>query len=218
MNTNIVKVSREYNVKRFIGVLSTCIYPDVVDHYPMTENDLFSGPPTKSNLSYGYAKRSMAIQIDAYNQQYGTGYNYLIPCNLFSELDDYGNDNKMHFVTALLQKIKDNDKVLPLLGTGKPLRQFMYAGDFAQVIKEVIDKDIYENFNIAPDYNHSIKELAELALEATGKDLEIQFSQPELDGQYRKDVSNNKMKEILPDFKFSDLKSKLKEVYTKIND
>ena len=31
MNTNIVKWSRLTGVKRFIGILSTCIYPDKVD-------------------------------------------------------------------------------------------------------------------------------------------------------------------------------------------
>ena len=68
MNTNILKVSHEYNVKRFIGILSTCIYPDKVDLYPMKEEVMFDGPPTPTNFSYGYAKRCLAVQIDAYNK------------------------------------------------------------------------------------------------------------------------------------------------------
>jgi len=67
INTNIVKVCKEYNIKRFIGILSTCIYPSVVENYPMKEEDLFIGPPPQSNFSYGYAKRCLAVQIDAYN-------------------------------------------------------------------------------------------------------------------------------------------------------
>ena len=35
MNTILIKVCQEYNIKRFTGILSTCIYPDVVDTYPM---------------------------------------------------------------------------------------------------------------------------------------------------------------------------------------
>lgn len=214
MNTNILKVSHEYKVKQFIGVLSTCIYPDTVKKYPMKEEDMFLGPPTSTNFSYGYAKRCLAVQIDAYNEQYGTKYNYLIPCNLYGEFDNFENENKMHFITALLHKIRNaKDNKIELLGTGKPLRQFMYAGDFANIIKLVIDNKITENFNVAPNFNYSIKEMAELAVQTINPKLEINFSNPELDGQYRKDVDNDKMIKLLPDFKFTGLEEGILKTY-----
>ena len=83
MNTLLVEYARRMNVKRFLGVLSTCIFPDVMEKYPMKEEDLHSGPPTLTNFSYGYAKRSLAVQIEAYNKQYNTKYQYLTPCNLY---------------------------------------------------------------------------------------------------------------------------------------
>ena len=55
INTNVLKSCYKYKTKQFIGVISTCAYPDVVSSYPMTEKDLFSGPPAKTNFSYGYA-------------------------------------------------------------------------------------------------------------------------------------------------------------------
>jgi len=218
INTNIVKVCKEYNIKRFIGILSTCIYPSVVDNYPMKEEDLFIGPPPPSNFSYGYAKRCLAVQIDAYNKQFGTKYNYLIPCNLYGDYDNMHDESKMHFITALLNKIRNSkDKTLHLLGTGKPLRQFMYAGDLAAIIKLVIDNDITENFNVSPNFNYSIDEMAKIALEVTEKDYEIIYDRPDLDGQFRKDVSNNKLLKIFPLFKFTGLKEGLKQVYDKIS-
>jgi GDP-L-fucose synthase len=57
MNTLLLKYSKQNNVKRFIGILSTCIYPDFVSSYPIKESELHIGPPTESNFSYGYAKR-----------------------------------------------------------------------------------------------------------------------------------------------------------------
>ena len=218
INTNIVKVCKEYDVKRFIGILSTCIYPSVVDNYPMTEEDLFIGPPPPSNFSYGYAKRCLAVQIDAYNKQFGTKYNYLIPCNLYGDYDNLHNENKMHFITALLNKIRNSqDNSLYLLGTGKPLRQFMYAGDLAKIIKLVIENNITESFNVAPDFNYSIDEMAKIALDVTNKDYDIIYDRPELDGQYRKDVSNKKLLKLFPNFKFTQLKEGLKKVYDKIS-
>jgi len=134
INTNVLKSCHKYNTKQFIGIISTCAYPDVVSSYPMTEKDLFSGPPAKTNFSYGFAKRSLAVQIEAYNKQYGTNYSYLIPSNLYSEHDDFTNESKMHFITALLYKIKNSKGTIELLGDGTPLRQFMYAEDFARVL------------------------------------------------------------------------------------
>ena len=184
----------------------------------MSEEDLFIGPPPPTNFSYAFAKRCLAVQIDAYNKQFGTKYNYLIPCNLYGDYDNLHDESKMHFITALLNKIKNaKGKQLNLLGTGKPLRQFMYAGDLARIIKEVIDKDITESFNVAPDFNYSINEMAKVALEVTGNDYEIVYDRPELDGQYRKDVSNKKLLEIFPNFKFTQLKTGLKQVYDKIS-
>jgi GDP-L-fucose synthase len=222
MNTNIVKACHEYKIKRFTGILSTCIYPDKLKRYPMLEEDMFKGPPTPTNLSYGYAKRAMAVQIDAYNKQYGTKYNYLIPCNLYSEYDNFHNESKMHFVTALLKKIKISKPIadltiIKLLGTGKPLRQFMYAGDFARVIKEVIDKKITESFNVAFPINYTIDQLAHKTLGTLKENYYIEYSKPELDGQYRKDVDITKMLKIFPNFKFTGFEQGIKKVYDKIS-
>jgi len=215
MNTNLVKVCYEQKVTRLIGVLSTCIYPDIADSYPMKEEDLFSGAPTQTNFSYGYAKRCLAVQVNAYNQQYGTKWNYLIPCNLYSEYDNFDNENKMHFITALLNKIKKSGKNINLLGTGKPLRQFIYAGDLARIIKEVIDRGITDSFNVANDENYSIDELTRRILISLKKTPQIKYNNPELDGQYRKDVCNKKLKNLIPNFQFTNLEEGISRVYRK---
>ncbi len=216
MNTHMLKASKQFQVKRFIGILSTCIYPDVVENYPMKEEDIFLGPPTQSNFSYGYAKRCLAVQIEAYNKQYDTKYNYLTPCNLYSEYDNFNNENKMHFMTALLKKIKTSEGELNLLGTGKPLRQFMYAGDLARIIKEVIDNDITDSFNVATSENLSINEMANISLKVLNKNLKIKYSKPELDGQFRKDVCNKKLLNYIPNFKFTSFEEGIKKVYSNI--
>tara|TARA_R110002012_G_scaffold281672_1_gene470958 strand:- start:217 stop:750 length:534 start_codon:yes stop_codon:yes gene_type:complete len=174
------------------------------------------GPPAQSNFSYGYAKRCMAVQIDAYNKQYGTKYNYLTPCNLYSEYDNFNNESKMHFMTALLKKIKLSKETLNLLGTGKPLRQFMYAGDLAKIIKEVIDNDITNSFNVATPENLSIDKMANISLNVLNKNLNINYSKPELDGQFRKDVCNKKLLKYIPNFKFTSFEEGIKKVYDKI--
>ena len=122
----------------------------------------------------------------------------------------------MHFVTALLNKIKNANKTLNMLGTGKPLRQFMYANDLARVIKEVVDNDIVESFNVAPNFNYTIDEMVNKTLNVLNKNLIVEYDRPELDGQYRKDVSSEKMLSVLPNFEFTQFENGVESVWEKI--
>lgn len=217
MNTLLLKYSRINEVPRLTAILSTCIYPDVFPEYPLKEEDLHKGEPQKTNFAYAIAKRSLAVQIDAYNRQYETKYNYLIPCNLYGEYDKV-DEKRSHYLTALLGKIikaeREGKKEINLLGTGKPLRQFMYGGDLARTIKHCIENDVHESFNVAVDENRSIREIAEIALEATGNDdFSLNFDQTSPDGQFRKDVSNARMKSLLPNFRFTPLEDGIRKVY-----
>ena len=217
MASNVLRKCHEYNTDRVIAMLSTCIYPDVVKKYPMVEEDLFNGPPPPTNFSYGIAKRCIATQIDSYVKQYKKKWSYLIPCNLYGEHDKYG-EHHSHFVSALIKKIYESDEVLSLWGTGKPLRQFMYATDLARVIKYVIDNDINDNFNVAPDYVYTIKEIAEIGVKACDKEhLKLEFDKNKPDGQFRKDVDSSKLLNILEDFEFTPLGDGIRRVYDKFS-
>lgn len=222
MNTLLVDYAHKMKVKRFIGILSTCIFPDVMEIYPMKEEDLHLGPPTLTNFSYGYAKRSMAVQIDAYNKQYGTKYQYLTPCNLYG-IGDKDHETNSHFITALVKKIFDakqnNEDSITLYGDGTPLRQFMFADDFAKVIYDVVTNEIYDNFNVAGEENLSIKEMANIALQSCdAENLEIKWDTDKPNGQHRKDVSIEKLKTLLPDFSPLSLSEGIKMVYNSYYD
>ena len=217
MDTLLIDYARKNQVERFIGMLSTCIYPDKVEEYPMTEQMIHNGPPTPTNFSYGYAKRCLAVQIDACNKEYGTKYQYLTPCNLYGEYDKFGENS--HFVASLIKKIiiadRNGEENIELFGTGNPLRQYMYSHDLARVIKQCIDDDITDSFNVATKENLSIKEITEIVLDAIQpnnvKGFNFDTSKP--DGQYRKDVSTSKMETIIPGFKFTPLIDGIKETY-----
>jgi len=216
MNTLVLKYAQQHNVKRFIGILSTCIYPDIVESYPITEDMLHLGPPAKTNFSYGYAKRALAVQIDAYNQQYGTQYQYLTPCNLYGEYDKYGDNS--HFIAALIKKIhnakENNENKITLFGDGSPLRQFMHSDDLAYVIKYCLDNNIYNNMNVAVDKNLSITEMAQIALKACDAEhIKIEYDTTKPNGQYRKDVSIDLLKEKLSSFNPINLQDGIKKTY-----
>ena len=217
MNTFVLKESFANNIENFLGILSSCIYPDKIKKYPIKESELLNGAPHRDLFSYSYAKRCMAIHIDMYNKKFNTKYNYLIPCNLYGEFDKF-DEIQGHFVGALIQKIinakKNNEKSIKLFGDGTPYRQFMHAKDIAKIIKTVIEKDISESFNVATEENYTVQKIAEIALEACdAKDLKIEFDKTKPNGQLRKDIEISKMKKLLPDFKPILLKDGIKKIY-----
>jgi GDP-L-fucose synthase len=122
-----------------------------------------------------------------------------------------------HFITALIKKIYDaninGDDYITLFGDGTPLRQFMYADDFAKVIFQVIENNIFNNFNVATPENLSIKEMAEIALDACDSNhLEIIWDTSKPNGQFRKDVSIDILKNNISNFTPTSLYEGIKNI------
>ena len=219
MNTFVLQESFLNKVESFLGMLSSCIYPNDVKNYPIKEENLLEGAPHQDLFSYSYAKRCLAIQIDAYNKKYNTKYNYLIPCNLYGEYDKF-DPIEGHFVGALIEKIinakKNGEKSIEIFGDGTPYRQFMHARDLAQIIKMTILKNIFLSFNVATDENYTIKKIVEIALEACNiQNLNIYFDKSKPNGQLRKDIDITNLKKLFPDFKPINLIDGIKEIYNK---
>ena len=219
MNTFVLQESFLNKVESFLGMLSSCIYPNDVKNYPIKEENLLEGAPHQDLFSYSYAKRCLAIQIDAYNKKYNTKYNYLIPCNLYGEYDKF-DPIEGHFVGALIEKIinakKSRSKSIEIFGDGTPYRQFMHARDLAQIIKMTILKNIFQSFNVATDENYTIKKIVEIALEACNiQNLNIYFDKSKPNGQLRKDIDITNLKKLFPDFTPINLIDGIKEIYNK---
>lgn len=216
MNTYLVKYARMFNVKKFVGALSSCIFPDVSDHYPMLEEDLHNGMPTATNFGYGYAKRVMGVHIDIARKQ-GLNYSYIIPSNLYGEYE-HGDVSRKHFVGALLEKIhqaKENgDDHITLFGDGTPLRQFTFAKDVAEILNLIVKYDVKENLNVTVPDNLSIDRMARMALIATNNNhMEIRYDTSKPNGQMQKDISPEKLLKIFPNYEFTSYIKGIQQTY-----
>ena len=216
INTLVMKYSRIYNVKKFVGILSSCAYPDVSNNYPLSESNLHEGMPNINNLGYGYSKRLLGLQIDMFRNT-GLNYSYLIPNNLYGEFER-GDIDQKHFIGALLKKIKTanelGEKSIVLFGDGTPLRQFTFAEDIARIILLIIKNNIKENLNVGISENLSIDEIAKLSLVATNSShLKIEYDSTKPNGQYRKDISIKKFNDLFPEFKFTSYLDGMRKTY-----
>jgi GDP-L-fucose synthase len=195
INTNVLEYSRKHNVKKVVSVLSTCIYPDSVS-YPLTEADIHSGPPHKSNYAYAYAKRMLDVQSRAYREQYGCNFITAVANNLYGENDFYDLENS-HVIPAITRKMyeaKLNKENVTLWGAGTPLREFTYSGDMAELLLFLLDNyDGADPINVGNVQEVSIKDVAEMISEFIGFDQKIIWDTSKPEGQYRKPSSNKNL-------------------------
>ena len=195
INTNVLHYAKKYNVKKVLSVLSTCIYPDVVN-YPLTEKDIHNGEPHYSNFAYAHVKRMADIQSRAYRRQYGCNFVAIVPNNLFGENDNFDLEDS-HVLPAIIRKIyeaKINNDSVYLWGDGTPLREFTYSKDLSKIILFLLDRYNDETpINVGNTKEYSIKNVAIMIAEILDYRGEIIWQTDMPKGQHRKPSDNSKL-------------------------
>ena len=185
-----MKASYECNVDNLICCLSTCIFPDQTT-YPINETMLYSGEHHFSNDAYAYDKRMLEVQCKIYREQYGKNNVCVIPTNIYGEHDNYSLEDG-HVIPSLIHKCficKNEGKPFVVMGTGTPLRQFIYAIDLAKLILIILnDYKCNESIILSVSENEevSIKEVATIIGNKYNYADHIIFDEPYSDGQYKK--------------------------------
>ena len=210
---NVLEACRQAKVGRLLTALSTCAWPDKLKSYPMTESDLHSGPPTPTNISYGYSKRLLHVASCAYRDQYDLNYSTFAPSNIYGPGDNF-DELTSHFIPACIRKFhRSSSGKVELWGTGKPKRQQLFVDDLAKAIPIILKRHNTDApLIVAPDENLSISEMAEVVKLVTGSCAEIEYNN-QMEGQQRKDGCNEMFKSIAKDFKFTPFKRGIEITY-----
>ena len=213
MNTNVIHCAYKSGVKRVLSSLSTCAFPDKLDSYPFREEDIFKGPPAETNFSYGYTKRALHVQSLSYRKQYGLNYSTFCPSNIYGPGDHFDSE-RSHFVPALISKIANaRENMISLWGSGNCLRQQLYVDDLIKIIPTLLEKHNSDiPLIVAPDENLSINEMAETLINQLNKTIKIVYNN-HMDGQFRKDGSNLKLRELIGNFEFTKFKDGIIKTY-----
>ncbi len=217
INLNVLEAARVCNAKKVLSTLSTCIYPDDAP-YPLTEEQIHSGPPHHSNYAYAYAKRMLDVQSRAYREQYGLNCITAVPNNLFGINDNFDLD-RSHVLPAMVRKIyeaKKFNKEVILWGDGSPLREFTFSEDAAKILVFLLDKyDGEHPINIGNTMEYSIAHAAKLLASILDYDGEIIWNITCPAGQFRKPSSNKKLLSLgWTEDKYTDFEKALRTVCT----
>eukprot|EP00659_Diplonema_papillatum_P010761 gene10761-16573_t len=215
MNDNVMECCRIFKVKKLVSCLSTCIFPDKTT-YPIDETMLHNGPPHSSNVGYAMAKRMIDVLNKCYNEQHGCNFTSVIPTNIYGPYDNYHLDDS-HVLPGLTHKCylaKKNGTALTVMGSGKPLRQFMYSHDLGRLMVWVLRE--YDSpepiiLSVGEQDEISIKEAVDGVVKAMDFKGEVIFDTNKADGQFKKTASNAKLSKLLPDFQFTPFQQGVQE-------
>ena len=214
INYNVLKCCHDYQVKKVVSCLSTCIFPDKTS-YPISEEMLHNGPPHTSNDAYAYAKRMLEVHSKAYQEQYGDNFICIIPTNIYGEHDNYSIESG-HVIPALIHKCylaKQNKKPFVVCGSGKPLRQFVYSLDLAKlVLWSLLEYNEKESIILSDNEENevSIGVIARLIAREFDYEEHMIFDKSFSDGQFKKTADNRKLMKLFPEMKFTDIRVGIK--------
>ena len=189
IQTNIMKLCKDLNVKNLVLLNSNCSYP-INSQQPYKESNFLDGQPHNSNLGYATAKRSGYLGGLMLQKQYGIKTYHPIPCSLYGPNDNFNLENS-HFIAAAIRKIFEAKKAksskLEFWGSGKPRREFMYVDDAVEGILFLLEKKLSgELVNISWGIDHSIKDVIKIISEELKFEGEIIWDKSKKDGAMSK--------------------------------
>eukprot|EP00917_Polyrhabdina_sp_WS-2016_P026329 GHVP01056581.1.p1 GENE.GHVP01056581.1~~GHVP01056581.1.p1 ORF type:complete len:332 (+),score=47.17 GHVP01056581.1:787-1782(+) len=214
LGVTVLSASNEYKVEKVISCLSTCIFPNGLDK-PINEDMLHDGKPHDSNYGYSYAKRMYEIMSRVFNEENEKKpFHCIIPTNVYGPHDNFSLQDG-HVVPALIHKCYDaikNNKKFVVCGTGKPLRQFIYSEDLANIMVKMLLSDNTPFSLIAANQREiAIGYLAETIAKEFGYDKsDIVYDTERADGQYKKTADPSKLNETFPDLKMIEFEEGIK--------
>jgi len=102
IQTNVIDAAYRNDVKRFLFLGSSCIYPKLAPQ-PMPESCLLTGELEPTNEWYAIAKISGVKMCQAYHKQYGFDAISAMPTNLYGPNDNFDLE-KSHVLPAMIRK------------------------------------------------------------------------------------------------------------------
>lgn len=209
MQCNILDSAFRSNVKKLMFLGSSCIYPCKAEQ-PIPESALLTGPLEPTNEGYAIAKIAGLRQCEFYMREYGAQFVSVMPCNLYGYNDNFSM-LRSHIIPAMIRKfhsakVNGFDSV-EVWGTGKVLRELLFADDMARACVFVMNNYSGEEFlNVGYGEDFTIAQIAEMVKNAVGYEGRIVFAPDKPEGMYRKIVDSSRINALgwKPDVRIED--------------
>jgi GDP-L-fucose synthase len=189
MGLQVVEACRVYGVQKAVILGTVCSYPKWTP-VPFREDDLWAGYPEETNAPYGLAKKMLLTQCQAYRQEYGVNYVFLMPSNLYGPRDHFDLTGG-HVIPALIRRFlegrEERASEIQLWGSGEPTRDFLFVDDAAEAVIAAAER--YNGaapVNIGSGQEISICSVAQQIAELVGFRGKVKLDATRPNGQMRR--------------------------------
>ncbi|MGA1495692.1 MAG: NAD-dependent epimerase/dehydratase family protein, partial [Rhodothermales bacterium] len=185
INLNVVHECVRKGVKKVFYSSSACIYPEHnqldPDHPNCEESSAYPADP---DSEYGWEKLFSERMFFAYHRNYGLDVRVARFHNIFGPMGTW-TGGKEKAPAAMLRKAAEaqDGGVIEVWGSGRQTRSFLYITECLEAVRRFMDSDFRGPVNIGSEEMVSINELAQMAIDISGKNLSIH----NIDGQEFRD-------------------------------
>ncbi|WP_438967325.1 GDP-L-fucose synthase family protein [Flavobacterium sp.] len=199
IQNNLIDAAHRHEVKKFIFLGSSCIYPKMAPQ-PLKEDYLLTGPLEPTNEWYAIAKIAGVKACEAIRKQFNKDFVSLMPTNLYGTHDNFDLQTS-HVLPAMMRKFHEaklnNHAPVTLWGSGTPMREFLFVDDLAAAVLFALENTLDDNlYNVGTGIDLIIKDLALLIQKTVGHQGEIIWDESKPDGTPRKMMDVTKLKAL----------------------
>lgn len=181
MNINIAKVLHDQGFKgKLFYSSSACMYPQEIqretNNTGLKESDAY---PLNPDSCYGLEKAFSERLYLAYARNYGLNVRIARFHNIYGPEGTY-QGGKEKAPAAMCRKVAEAQQLplskgyhIEVWGDGLQTRSFLYIDDCIDAVRLLMESDFKEPINIGSDEMVSINQLAQMAIDISGKDAEI---------------------------------------------
>lgn len=174
-----LNVARECIIKKVGKIFyssSACMYPEHNQLDPNNPNcEESSAYPANPDSEYGWEKLFSERLYLAYNRNYNLDVRIARFHNIFGPQGTWSG-GKEKSPAAMCRKVAEgnNGESIEVWGNGEQTRSFLYIDECIEAVLRLMKSDFKQPVNIGSEEMVSINELAQMAIDISGKNINIQ--------------------------------------------
>jgi GDP-L-fucose synthase len=208
---NIIKACKEVGVENLL-MLSTITSFDPNHSSPFTEESIY-GEVNEKIFGYAYSKKICVGLCKAYQLDYGLNYKSIYLGNTYGPHGKFSDTGTViHNLIYKFVKAKREKSDVNLFGDGKATRNYLYVEDLNPILDSLVkDRRIKDPVIVSNDVEVTILDIIEIIVDYLKFDGNINFDSSKIVGDQIKVVDNSKLKSMIGNHKFTDLKSGIRK-------
>jgi len=177
INTHMLEASRLNKVKRFLFTSSACVYPTYRQTNPnlpgLKEEDAYPADPDNF---YGWEKLFTEKVCEAYQRDHHMDIRVLRYHNIYGPEGTYKGGREKS-PAAICRKVAEatNPGTITVWGDGRQSRSYCYIDDAIRGTTALMESSYAKPINIGSNRLVTIDELADIAIEISGKKITKEY-------------------------------------------